>query len=236
MVYSPRKVTYPMFIGIFSLAFFGLLFLIFFNQGLSVRDASVSVSGSNVVFKMFIDNNSGHVVNDISVSIQSAVGKNTYFIKSVKNPSKSSLSPGESYEFIASQPLSEALDYSVLISAPFNRDINLSFALQESTINPVRAEISIPSKLYLGEKYTYPVKLCNISGSELGGVIWVWQAEEGSFKEEPVERTADLSLNECKTIYAYFTPNKLGTVHVTFVLRIGTLEKKISKDIEVVQR
>jgi len=216
--------------------FFGILFLIYFNQGLSIRDATAYVSGSNVVIKMFIDNNSGHQINNISVSVESATGKNVYYLKG-KNPSQaSSLAAGESYEFVASQPISNALEYSVKISAPFNREISLNFPLNESTINPVEAEVTIPSKLYLGEKYSYPVKLCNISDSELGEVIWLEVADEGAFKESFFERTTSLKLNECKTIYSTLTPNKLGEVQIVFVLKVGDLEKKSPKVITVIAK
>jgi len=235
-MYSPRKVTYPLFIVIFSLCFFGILFLMFFNQGLSVRDASVSVSGSNVVIKMFIDNNSGHQVNNIMVAVESSAGGSKYLINGAKDISESFLAPGQSYEFVASQPITDSVDYLVRINGSFNREILLNFPLDESTLDPVKAEVSIPSRLYLGEKFTYPVKLCNTSNSELAEVIWLEQAEEGAFKESFFERGTSLKLNECKTIYSTLTPNKLGEIQIVFILKVGSLEKKNSKLIIVVAK
>lgn len=208
----------------------------FFNQGLTVRDASVSVAGSNVVIKMFIDNNSGHQVNGIVVNVESSAGGSKYYINGAKEAKDSFLTPGQSYEFVASQPISDAVDYLVKINASFNREINLSFPLDASTLDPVKAEVSVPSRLYLGEKYTYPVKLCNTSNSELGEVIWLEQSDEGNFKESFFDRSTSLKLNECKTIYSTLTPNKLGEVQITFILKVGALEKKNSKLITIVAK
>ena len=236
MFYSPRRVTYPLFIIIFSLVFFGILYLYYFNQGLTIHDAGLYISGGDIVIKMFIDNNSGHQINNIAVSVESSAGQTTSYYLKGKKISDSFLAAGEKYEFVASQPISNALNYTVVVSAPFNQSIRFSFPIDETTLEPVKAEVTIPSKLYLGEEYKYLVKLCNNSKSDLDEVVWLEQAAAGSFKESFFERTISLKLRECKTIYSTLTPNKLGEVPINFVLKVGSLEKKNAVIINVVQR
>lgn len=234
-MYFPKQVVFSFFVVLFSLVFFGMLFLIFFSQALDVVDPSVSIIGSDVVVKMTIKNTSMHSVSGIKVEISNASGSKTFYLKGGVGEESSSLLPGEKYEFVASTPISENLSYSVNVLAPFNRAIPLNFKLQESTIDPVRAEVSLASKLFVNEEYTYSVKLCNVSGSDLSEVIWLESASKGLFKESFFERTIPLKDSECKTIFSTLTPIQLGEANIGFSLKIGSIEKKISKVLQVVE-
>jgi len=236
MVYAPRKLVYPIFIIIFSLTFFGLLFLVFFNQGLEVSEPSVSIIGSDVVLKMTLINKSMHRINGVEVVVSNTETKKTFYLRGESSAQSSSLDANQSFDFVASVPLSKSLKYEVFVSAPFNKTIPLSFTLEESTIDPVKAEVSLPSQLFVNEEYTYSVKFCNISGNDLADVIWVENAEPGSFRENFFDRSISLKVSECKSIPATLTPLKTGSVNIGFTLRIGTMEKKTSKVLQIVER
>jgi hypothetical protein len=236
MVYAPRKLVFPIFVVVFTLTFFAILYLAFFNQSLTISDSSVSVEGDNIVIRMHIDNNTNHFVNGIVVAIRNSAGSSNYFIKDAENPFDSNLAPWEDYNYEKKLPLSSALNYYVTVSAAFNKAQTINFEVEQETIDPVRAEVSLPSKLYLNEKHTYPIKLCNISGSDLAEVIWFEVANEGDFKESFFQRGIPLKVSECKTIYSTLTPNRTGQIQIGFVLKVGSLEKNTSKTFEVVEK
>jgi len=231
MVYAPRKLVYPFFVAVFSVAFFSLLYLAFLSQSVEVVEPFFSVAGENIVLKMGIKNNSFHELRDVKVIVSSFGGERTFFLKG--SPSASVLLPQEKYDFIASIPLSESLEYEVLVSALFNKNISMKFTVNESTINPVEAEVSLPSSLTLGKEYTYKVNLCNISESNLGEVLWKDDAEKGFFQEAFFERSISLEKSQCKPIYSTLTPIKEGTVRLNFYLTIGAIEKRSYKDLTI---
>ncbi|MFA5931475.1 MAG: hypothetical protein WC821_04150 [archaeon] len=235
-MYFPKQVVYSFFVVLFSLVFFGMLFLVFFSQALDVVDPSVSIIGSDIVLKMTIKNISTHAVDGVKVEVINGEEAKSFYLKGVNDGEFSSLAPGEKYDFVAAIPISESLAYSVSISAPFNRAIPLNFTLEQTTIDPVKAEVSLPSKLYLNEAYTYSVKLCNVSGSDLSEVIWLENAPAGLFKENFFERSISLKAAQCTTIFSTLTPIKLNDSSIGFILKIGTIEKKSSKALQIVER
>jgi hypothetical protein len=251
MVYFPRKVVFPFFVAIFSIIFFTLLFIAFpnpfvdFSQGLQVKDSSVGIVGDKVVLKLLLKNISNHYVNSISVDVSGAldeanfnsgaVDRKSYYLKDANSLAKR-LAPGEEFEFEVSFPLSEYRYYKVFVMAPFTKTIVMDFALQESTLNPVRAEASLPSKLFINETYKYPIKLCNDSDSDIGEVFWKESTDDVFFKEDFTERSVSLKKGDCKTIYSTLTPNTLGEVELKFTLRVGLRELKSSKVIEIINK
>jgi len=236
MVYAPRKIVYPLFVIIFSLVFFSMLFLAFFNQSIDVLDPSVSVSGTDVVIKLTLVNNSMHAIDGVRVVVSSESEEKAFFLRGSNDSQKSSLAAGEKFDFVATFPVTQTLKYKVVISAPFNKPVPIDFTLEQSTIDPVRAEVSLPAKLYVNEKLEYPVKLCNISGTDLPEVIWVENAEGGDFKETFFERSVSLKVSECKTIFSIITPQKTGNINLGFSLKVGALEKKILTVLNVVAK
>ncbi len=220
--------------GVFSVCLLVLIYILFFNQGLVVKDPAVSLSTNNLVLKMTLYNESMHTISGIKVTVKSSKRAFEFFLNG--DESKSSLMPGEKYEFLEAIELSESLYYSVFISAPFNKTIPMNFELKESTIDPVLAKVTINPRIYLNEKYSYTIELCNVSDDALPEVIWVEEAAEGFFKETFFERSIPLQKDECKTIYSTLTPIKSGSVELKFSLRVGPISKGSSKVIEVVER
>ncbi|MFA6269537.1 MAG: hypothetical protein WCW13_02980 [archaeon] len=234
MIYAPRKLVYPFFVVIFLIAFLSVLYLVALSQSIEVNNPSVSILGSDVVVKMNLKNKSMHAVDEIKVVVKSNSEERSFYIKGGSLQS-SSLDAGESYDFVALMPLTENTKYTVNVSAPFNKPISIDFALEESTIDPVKAEVSIPSEIKLNEKIDYVVKFCNVSGTDLPEVIWLERAEEGVFKEVFFERSIALKVSECKSIHSILTPAKLGQVTIGFTMTIGSIEKKSSKILNVVE-
>lgn len=233
MVFVSRKIVYPFFLIIFSLFIFGIVYIAFLSSTIVVNDPLVSVVGDKIVLKMQIENRSNHEITGVSVLVKNGFIDNGFFLKgSMKN---STLSPGEKYDFVAAIPLEEALNYSVEIKSLFNKSVFLNFELDQTTINSINAEVSLPpNKLIVGQEYTYPVKLCNQSNNDLGGIYWVPSAKEGDFRESFDPYELDIKKSSCETLYSTLTPNKAGKLGLSFLLRIGSIEKRSAVEIEVV--
>jgi hypothetical protein len=232
MVYAPRKLVYPVFTVAVLVAFISMLYLVFLSQSIEVLNPSVSVVGADVVLKMTLVNTSNHEIDGVNVLIKNNSGERLFFLK---GDGKSSLAPGEKYDFVASFPLSENLKYNVIVSAPFNKQVPLDFTLEPSTIDPVSVVVYVPFNLKVGQQANYSVKLCNVSNSDLPEVNWIESAEQGLFKEVFFERSISLRILECKTIHLILTPAKAGELTITFTMRVGSIEKKISKVLTAVE-
>ena len=233
MVFVSRKVVYPFFLIIFSLLVFGLVFIAFLSNSLLVNDSSVSIVGDKIVLKMQIENNSNHEITGINVLVKNGIIDRGFFLKD--SQVNSTLKPNEKYDFVAAIPLGEGLNYSVEIKSLFNKSVFLNFELDQATIDPIKAEVKLPSKLIVGQEYTYPVKLCNQSNNDLSEIYWAPNAQAGDFKETFYEQVLDIKKSSCETLYSTLTPNRTGNVGLSFLLRIGSIEKRTSVVIEVVE-
>ena len=238
MVFVSRKIVYPFFVAIILLVFFSLLYIGFFSNDISIDNSasSVSIIGDQVVIKIPLQNNSNHVISDISVVVKSDLGSRTFYIKGSKEGSN--LAPKENYVFLASVPLGESYLYNASIIAPFNRPINMEINIDPATVNPVEAQVLIPSKLILNKEYTYSVNLCNVSPSDLQEVYWLEVSNDGDFKENSFgshfnETIISIKKNECKAIYSTLTPIRDGNITIGFSLRVGALKKEVSKVLTV---
>ncbi|MDD3086131.1 MAG: hypothetical protein PHD80_03465 [Candidatus ainarchaeum sp.] len=233
MFFVSRKLIYPFFLIMFSLVIFGLVFISFLNNSIIVNDPSVSVSGSNLVLKMQIENTSNHAIRGVNVLVRNGIIERGFFLKgSDKN---SVLNPGEKFDFVAAIPLEEVLSYSIEVRALFNKTIFLDFELDESTIDPIKAEVYLPKKLVYGREYTYPVKLCNESNNDLDEVYWIPSSSAGDFKEVFYEQIVSIKKGSCETLYSTLTPNKVGNLSLFFLMRIGSIEKRELVVIEVIK-
>ncbi len=234
MVFVSRKIVYPFFLIIFSLFTFGIVYVSFLSTALVVNDPAVSIVGDKIVFKMQIENNSNHEVIGINVVVKNGVLERAFSIKGSEKDS--SLMPKEKYDFVASIPLDEGLKYSVEMKSLFNRSVFLNFELDSSTTDPIKAEVSLPSKLIVNQEYTYPVKLCNQSNNDLSEIYWVPTAAPGDFKETFYPHVVEINKSSCETLYSTLTPNKVGDIGLSFLLRIGSIEKRTSVVIKVVDK
>ena len=199
-----------------------------------MNEPSVSIVGDEIVLKMQIENNSNHEITNCTVLVKNGTIVREYFLKGSKE--SSALQPNEKYDFVAAFPLGEGLDYSVEIKSLFNKSVFLNFELEQSTIDPIRAEVKLPSKLIVGVEHTYPVTLCNQSNNDLSEIYWVPNAQPGDFKERFDPFTVDIKKSSCETLYSTLTPNKVGKLGLSFLLRIGLIEKRTAIEIEVVDK
>jgi hypothetical protein len=234
MVFVSRKIVYPFFLIIFSLVIFGIVFIAFLSNTLVVNNSSVSIVGDKIVLKMQIENTSNHEIGGINILVKSGIIDRGFFLKDSQGAS--TLKPNEKYDFVAAIPLGEGLNYSVEIKSLLNKSVFLNFELDQATIDPIKAEVKLPSKLIVGEEYTYSIKLCNQSNNDLGEIYWVPNAQPGEFKETFYEQVIDIKKSSCETLYSTLTPNRTGNIGLSFLLRIGTIEKRSSVVIEVVDK
>ena len=234
MVFVSRKIVYPFFLMIFSLFVFGLIYIMFLSNSIFVNDPVVSIVGDKIVLKMQIENKSNHEISGVRVLIKNGILERGFFLKG--SLEDSILLPNETYDFVASIPLGEGLKYSVELSSLFNKPVFLNFELDQSTIDPIKAEVALPSKLIVGQEYTYPVKLCNQSNNDLSEIYWVPNAQPGDFKETFYEQVVELKKSSCETLYSTLTPNRTGKLGLSFLLRIGLIEKRTAIVIDVVDK
>ncbi|MGI6589828.1 MAG: hypothetical protein ACOX1V_04175 [Candidatus Iainarchaeum sp.] len=233
MFFVSRKIVYPFFLIVFSLVIFGIVFVSFLNSSIVVNNPSVSVAGSNIILKMQIENTSNHVVKGVNVLVRNGVIERGFFLKG--SSVDSVLNPREKFDFVASIPIEDVLSYSVEVRALFNKTVFLDFKLEESTIDPVKAEVYLPKKLVYGKEYTYPVKLCNTSDNDLAEVYWIPSASVGDFKEVFYEQIVPVKKASCETLYSTLTPNRVGNLGLSFLMKIGSIEKSELVIIEVVK-
>jgi hypothetical protein len=232
MFFVSRKIVYPFFLVIVSLVVFAIVYVAFLSNSIFVNDPLVSVSGDKVVLKMQIENRSNHEITGVNIFVKNGVLDRGFFLKgSLQN---SVLAPHEKYDFVAAFPLDEALKYSVEIKSIFNKPVLLNFELDQTTINPIVAQVFLPSKLVFAQEYTYPVKLCNQSNNDLTDIYWIPNAQIGDFKETFYEQTISIKKSSCETLYSTLTPNKLGKVGLSFLLKIGSIEKRSAVQIDIV--
>lgn len=234
MVFVSRKIVYPFFLVVFSLFIFGIIYISVLSSSLAVNDPSVSVVADKIVLKMQIENKSSHEIKGISVLVKNGISDTVFFLKG--SEAGSMLGPNEKYDFVASIPLGEALNYSVEIKSLLNKSLFLNFNLEQSTIDPVKAEVALPKELVVGQEYTYPVKLCNKSDNDLSEVYWIPAAKEGDFKEVFYEQVISLKKASCETLYSTLTPNKTGDLGLSFLMKVGSIEKRTAIMITVVDK
>lgn len=223
MVYVSRKIVYPVFILFFTIIFFSIIFLVSFNQVLSVDDASIEIVGGKIILKSNISNISNHLVRDSKMLIQMDEIQSIVKIKD--------LSPGEKFEVISELPFVETLKYEVFVSSPFSKSIKLFFEIDETTVRPVKAQVQLASNMIIGKKYDVVVSLCNVSNNDLFEVIWLENTVGKYFDESFFQRSVPLKINECKNLYSTLTPITPGEVQMDFILRVGSLEQKYSHKI-----
>ncbi len=241
MVYAPRKITFSFFIIVFSIVFFGMLYLVFLNKPIDVSNdpkPSVSVMGDKVVLKMTITNPTETIVNGVTVEVRSDQYNRLFFLKDSKEDSI--LIPGEKYDFTAELPISKTLKYEVLIYAPFSAAKLLSFELDKETINPISASVeNFPAALFVGGAYDYLTKICNISKTNISEIRWFASADRGFFKEQEavtgdfVGRSISVDSSQCKTFYSTLTPIKAGNVQFVFRWKVGDIEQQKTKDVVI---
>ncbi len=226
---SRRKIIYPFFVAIFCIVILVFVFFYFFSQSLEVTQSAISVSGENLVLNISVKNASNHVVKDPVVVIFSNGDKVSVPLKSQNNV----LFSGESYQTVVKFPLTDSNFYEVFVESPFNRPIKLFFEIEESTLRPVKAEVILSSKMVVGTKYDVIVKLCNVSSNDLFEVSWLEIVESNYFDEALDTRSISLKVNECKNLYSTLTPINSGKTRMSFLLRVGSLEQKLSQEIEI---
>ncbi|HNV01133.1 MAG TPA: hypothetical protein PKK60_01755 [archaeon] len=226
---SRRKVIYPFFVVVFCIVILVLFYLYFFSEPLRVFESSISVAGEDLVLNIGVENISNHIVKDIQVVIGSGVDKKIALLK----PKDNFLSPGEKYTTIIKFPLIDSNFYEVNIQSPFIRDLKLLFEIEESTLRPVKAEVFIPSKMVVGKKYDIVYKLCNISNNHLFEVSWLETVDNKYFSGDYFLKTISLNVDECINLYSTLTPISSGDTRISFLLKVGSLEQKLSKEIEI---
>lgn len=226
---SRRKVIFPYFIILFVIIAFVLVYLFSLSQGLVASDASLSVSGENVIVKMTVTNSSGHIIRDPEVIIVYGGEKKSLKLKLENN----FLDANESYDFVASIPISETTSYEVFLTAPFNKPIKYTFSLDPSTTEPVKANVTISTSMVVGRSYDVSVRLCNVSNSELYSVEWIDTVNGKYFSETLVPRQISLNVNECKNLYSTLTPVTIGIATMQFTLKVGDIVKVLTTDITI---
>jgi hypothetical protein len=225
--YVPRKVIYSFFLMIIVSVIILLVLFVSFSQALKVSDAQISVIGTEAELGMVILNTSGHMVRDAVVVIDTG--------ERVVNEKIPGLAPGEDYNFLKRLEIPQDLLYKVTIAAPYNQPININFEINESTIDPVTAEVTLSKTMVVGETYDLQVNLCNISPSTLPDVRWQESFSGTYFSEESLSRSISLDLSQCKYLYSTLTPIKAGLTKIDFKLIVGSAEKNYSQELIIVE-
>lgn len=227
---SRRKIIYPFFVVVVCLVILALIFLYFFTDPLKVYESSISVSGENLILNLGVENVSSHLVRDIEVIVLTGgVAKSTKL-----KPQDNFLNPKEKYSTIIEIPIIDQNVYEIYVQSPFNRPAKLFFELEESTLRPVKAEVIMPSKMIVGQSYDVVYKLCNVSNNNLFEVSWLETVDKKYFEGDYFLKTISLRVNECINLYSTLTPINRGETRVSFLLKVGLLEQKLSQEVTLV--
>ncbi|NMA44459.1 MAG: hypothetical protein GX950_01440 [Candidatus Diapherotrites archaeon] len=226
---SRRKVIYPFFVIMICLVILTLIFLFFFTKPLEVYDSSISVSGENLILTLGVENVSNHLVKDIEVVVLFGGEKKFFKLK----PENNFLLPGETYSGLYEVPIVDSNLYDVVVQSPFNRPAKLFFELEESTLKPVRVDVLLPENMVVGKKYDVVYKLCNVSNNNLHDVSWLETVDKRYFSGDYFLKTISLNVNECINLYSTLTPIKSGESRISFLLKVGALEQKLSQEVVV---
>lgn len=227
---SRRKIIYPFFVIIVCLVILTLIYLYFFTEPLKVYESSISVSGENLILNLGVENVSNHLVKDIEVIVLFGGETKVIKLKSENN----FLAPKEKYSTLIEIPIVDSNRYEIIVQSPFNRPEKLFFELEESTLKPVRVEVLLPEKMIVGKKYDIVYKLCNVSNNNLYEVSWLETVDKKYFSGDYFLKTIALNVNECINLYSTLTPIKSGETRISFLLKVGTLEQKLSQDVVIV--
>jgi hypothetical protein len=225
--YVPRKVIYSFFLVIVVVIIIAIVIFVSFSQVLQVSDAEVSVTGTKAGIGMNIRNVSYHPVSETRVIIKSGS-----FVVEETLPT---LQPDENIFFYKELEIPENNVYEVSIISPNNQPIRINFEIENSTIDPVRAEVTLSKRMYLGEEYDLKVNLCNISESNLPTVQWVESFNPIFFSGEGLTRSISLDASQCKYLYSKLIPIQTGNTKIDFILRIGSSEKTYSQDLIILE-
>ena len=225
--YVPRKVIYSFFLVVIVIVIMLLVLFVSFSQALKVSGAQISVVGTEAEVGMVISNTSGHIVRDAVVIIDTG--------ERIVNEKIPELAPGEDYNFLKRLEIPENLVYKVTIAAPYNQPININFEINESTIDPVDAKVTMATTMEVGEEYNSQVNLCNISPSPLPDVGWEESFSAEYFEEEGLQRSIALDLAQCKTLPFILTPKKAGSTDITFKLVVGGSVKEYKQELTIIE-
>jgi len=227
MVFISRKVVYPIFVLIFAIAFFTLIYIVSFSQGLNVSNAQFDFSGDKIVLKMDINNVSNHHIKDIEVLVVNGNKENSHMIKT--------LAPSEQYHFEEEFEISENLRYDVYVKAPLNITKYFPIELNQNTIRPVLVNVSIASEMKVGVQYNPIMNFMNVSEGDISEVLWITSSDGDFFEEDFFPREFSLKVGESKYLPATFTPKAPGKAKLTFILKVGNIEYEQEKVITIVQ-
>jgi hypothetical protein len=216
MVYVSRKIIYPMFVLVFAIAFFMLIYLVSFSSDLTISNAQFDFSGDKIVLKMDINNGSNHYIRDIEVIVISGNEEKNHLIEQ--------LEPKEQYKFEEEYDLSESLTYRVYVKAPFNVTKQFDIELDETTVRPVLASISMAPQMKVGQEYNPILTFKNVSQSDISKIIWITSSEGDYFEDDFFPREFALKSGESKSLPVSFTPKAPGIVKLTFILKVGNIE------------
>ena len=91
----------------------------------------------------------------------------------------------------------------------------------------------LPENMVVGKKYDVVYKLCNVSNNNLHDVSWLETVDKRYFSGDYFLKTISLNVNECINLYSTLTPIKSGESRISFLLKVGALEQKLSQEVVV---
>lgn len=211
---SNKKRIISVFILIYLVFGIALVYLLFFNTGLTL----VQQVDESVLNKVFVKNDSIHIIKKIQISYLNPEGSKVTFQEIP------ALSPSNTADVDISKI--EFQKFQLFAEAPFHSPVNQTIAMNESKkATNLKSTILASKVAFISLAYELKMELCNNSKADLADVAIEERHDTSYFKEVPRKDVFDLKAGKCLSKDYSFMPIAEGQTTMYFnILADNTAE------------
>lgn len=211
------------FFGLIYLIFGAfMLYLLFFNTGLDIVAET-----SEKEIKVFLQNNSVHLIRDINVLLERENGE-TLLIDSIK-----ALKPREKIQ--VQLPSIEKEKVTIIAIAPFHARISKDISIERTKGAKLNFEIAMQSTAFVEIQTSIALKVCN-QGDTINDLKIVEVHSPDFFEEQAKTDTVAIPENECKKIDYALTPKKTGQTTIYFKFTALNVNQELERSITIMEK
>lgn len=218
-----KKQPVILFFAIIYIVFGGsLVYLLFLNTGLDI----VMETGEKEV-KVFLKNDSVHLIRDINISIQRQSGE------ILALPSVDQLKPGEKKEITLPELENEQI--KIIAAAPFHAKVSKVVSIEKSRGAKINFEVITQSTAFTGVPFLASIRICN-EAEQIDDLKVDEMHSTGFFEERARTETVSLPKGECKKLDFTLTPKMAGAATIYFKLSAANVSRELEQKITIVER
>lgn len=207
MIPYAKKRIFTIFMAIYVIFGIFLIYLLFGNFGM---EASLKYSDAEQSYRIFVENQSMHIIKDISVKVEEG--------GVVRELDKIAvLRPNKDFNVNYFPPIG-VKNIKVILEAPFHQTVSRSFGVRGKEID-FEPKLSSPERAFIGKNFTINLELCNRS-IDLNNITVTESHSEAYFLERDRIDILDLKAEECENIVYTLTPTQIGTTTIYFNVKV----------------